>query len=388
MSRTPEPLEPYACCPEDSRGRRILEPEHAYRDCFERDRDRVIHSRSFRRLEYKTQVFPNYHGDHFRTRLTHTIEVAQLARTVARALRLNSTLSEAIALTHDIGHPPFGHIGEAALDELMRDAGGFEHNRHALRTVDVLEQKYVGFRGLNLTYEVREGIVKHEARYDRFNAAEVGEFPADERPPLEAQLVDLVDHIAYNVHDIDDGVEAHILSVPRVAADVPVFGRIHHRLRVDLPGASEREVFNETIRRLLDRLVTDLIVTSDAAISEAAPASLAEVRSAADNLARHSERALEELRVLQAFLFERLYRSPAVDDEMTRGRQIVSELFAAYRDDPGLLPPRHRDRIATVGKPTVIADYVAGMTDRFVLREHERILERGGTAEAATRYDK
>jgi dGTPase len=380
-------LTTYAARPEESRGRRVAEPEHPYRDCWDRDRDRVVHSRAFRRLEYKTQVFPNHEGDHFRTRLTHTIEVAGLARTVARTLGLNSTLAEAIALTHDIGHPPFGHVGEEALDALMQALGGFEHNRHTLRTVDELENKYAAFRGLNLTYEVREGIAKHSTRYDRFQHAEMLEFHPDESPTLEAQLIDLVDHIAYNVHDIDDGVEAHILSVAQLASEVPLFGRLHHRLRVDLAGASERALFNETIRRLIDRLVTDLIHTTRTRVADAGVETLADVRGHRSSLAAHSDLIDRELDVLSAYLEDRLYRSPRVAAEMDRARTVLAELFRAYDDNPGLLPPRHQQRCEQVGKSTAIADYVAGMTDRFVLREHERLVRLGGGPIASTRYD-
>ncbi len=374
MSIEPNRPRAYAVLPEHSRGRRLPEPEHPYRDCFQRDRDRIVHSRAFRRLEYKTQVFPNHEGDHFRTRLTHTIEVAQLARTVARTLGLNSTLAEAIALAHDIGHPPFGHIGEEALDELLRHVGGFEHNRHALRTLDELEEKYAGFRGLNLTYEVREGIAKHVARYDRFRDDELAEFCPEESPPLEAQIIDLVDHIAYNVHDVDDGVEAHVLAVAEIAAEVPLFGGIYHRLRVELPAASERELFNETIRRLIDRLVTDLIDTTRTRIERAGVETLADVRAHRAPLAAQSDRALADLAQLQAFLFERLYRSRRVHAQMERLRGLLRELFEAFRRRPELLPPRHHRRIERVGLEIAIADYVAGMTDRYVHREYRRVV--------------
>lgn len=369
-------IQPYAVRAESSRGRRYQEPEHPYRDCFMRDRDRIVHSRAFRRLEYKTQVFPNHEGDHFRTRLTHTIEVAQLARTVAGALGLNETLAEAIALAHDIGHPPFGHVGEEAIDELMGDAGGFEHNRHALRTVDELEERYAAFPGLNLTYEVREGIAKHSARYDRFSRAEIAEFNPDERSSLEAQIIDFVDHIAYNVHDIDDGVEAHVLAATRLADEVPLFGRIHHRLAGELRGAERRALFNETIRRLIDALVTDLIGTTRAAIADARVRSLADVRGAAGDLAGHSPTVEEELAELQEFLRVHLYRGPRVAAQMQLARKLLRELFRAYQENPDLLPARHRARCLEVGAVNAIADYVAGMTDRFVVREHERLVAR------------
>lgn len=364
---------PWAIRPEESRGRRVPEPEHPYRDCYQRDRDRVVHSRAFRRLEYKTQVFPNHHGDHFRTRLTHTIEVTHLARTAARALRLNSTVSEAIALAHDLGHPPFGHVGEATLDEMMADAGGFEHNRHSLRTVDEIEEKYAAFRGLNLTYEVREGIAKHATRYDRFGGAEIAEFSPEERSPLEAQIIDLVDHITYNVHDVDDGVEAHILNVDMLSA-VPLFGRPYAELVHELPEATERQLFNETIRRMVDRLVTDLIETTRGRVADADIRSLADVRAYPEALAAHSEEVLADLETMADFLSAQLYRSPLVQAEMEDARAKLRALFEVYAGDLDLLPPRHRERAMRVGTLPAIADYVAGMTDRYALREHARLV--------------
>jgi len=374
----PDIRQPWAVRPEDTRGRRVPESEHPYRDCYERDRDRVVHSRAFRRLEYKTQVFPNHHGDHFRTRLTHTIEVAQLARTAARALGLNSTVSEAIALAHDLGHPPFGHVGEATLDEMMVDAGGFEHNRHSLRTVDEIEEKYAAFRGLNLTYEVREGIAKHATRYDRFGGAEIEEFSPAERSPLEAQLIDLVDHITYNVHDVDDGVEAHILDVGTLC-DVPLFGRPHSELVRELPRATERQLFNETIRRMVDRLVTDLIETTRHRVADAGVRLLADVRAHPVALAAHSAEVLADLEAMADFLAAQLYRSPLVQTEMEDARAKLRALFEAYAGDPDLLPPRHRERALRVGALPAIADYVAGMTDRYALREHARLVAAGAT---------
>lgn len=364
---------PWAIRPEESRGRRVPEPEHPYRDCYQRDRDRVVHSRAFRRLEYKTQVFPNHHGDHFRTRLTHTIEVTHLARTAARALRLNSTVSEAIALAHDLGHPPFGHVGEATLDEMMADAGGFEHNRHSLRTVDEIEEKYAAFRGLNLTYEVREGIAKHATRYDRFGGAEIAEFSPEERSPLEAQIIDLVDHITYNVHDVDDGVEAHILNADMLRA-VPLFGRPYAELVRELPEATERQLFNETIRRMVDRLVTDLIETTRGRVADADIRSLADVRAYPEALAAHSEEVLADLETMADFLSAQLYRSPLVQAEMEDARAKLRALFEVYAGDLDLLPPRHRERAMRVGTLPAIADYVAGMTDRYALREHARLV--------------
>lgn len=369
----PDSRQPWAVRPEETRGRRVPEPEHPYRDCYERDRDRIVHSRAFRRLEYKTQVFPNHHGDHFRTRLTHTIEVAQLARTAARALRLNSTVCEAIALAHDLGHPPFGHVGEVTLDEMMADAGGFEHNRHSLRTVDEIEEKYAAFRGLNLTYEVREGIAKHATRYDRFGGDEIVEFNPEERSPLEAQLIDLVDHITYNVHDVDDGVEAHILNVSMLS-DVPLFGRPHAELIRELPDATERQLFNETIRRMVDHLVTDLIDTTRRRVADAGVRVLDDVRSHPVALAAHSAKVLADLETMADFLSAQLYRSPLVQAEMEDARAKLRALFEVYAGDLDLLPPRHRERATRVGVLPAVADYVAGMTDRYALREYARLV--------------
>ena len=375
MSHIHRELQPYAVRSEESRGRYFPEPEHPYRDPFERDCDRIVHARAFRRLEYKTQVFPNYHGDHFRTRLTHTIEVAHLARTVARVLGLNTALSEAIALAHDLGHPPFGHVGESVLDAMMRDTGGFEHNRHTLRTVVEIEEKYAGFRGLNLTYEVREGIAKHSACYDRFVGEEMREFRPHERPPLEAQIIDLVDDLAYNVHDIDDGVEAHVLSIDELVTDAPLFGRIYTKMSAELAGASRREVFNETIRRMVDILATDLIDSSRETIAASGVRNLAEIRALPANLACHSEEVKADMTVLGEVLSQRLYQSPLVQEQMESARLTIERLFHAYLDNPELLPERHRLRADRVGTRIAIGDYVAGMTDRFVIREHERIVE-------------
>ena len=366
-------LAPYAARAEQSRGRRFPEEDHPYRSCYERDRDRVIHSRAFRRLEYKTQVFPNYEGDHFRMRLTHTIEVAQVARTVAAALGLNQTLAEAIALAHDLGHPPFGHAGEEALDALLAADGGFEHNRHALRIVEELEERYAGFTGLNLTYEVREGIVKHTTRYDRFRHDELSDYKPDKQPYLEAQIIDWVDEIAYNVHDIDDGVEAHILEVDQLVDELPVFAELYARGERSFPDADPRQRFNEAIRALLDLLVTDLIDSTRERVRNAGINSVAAVRDHDDRLVVHSSKVVDHLERIADFLMPNLYRSPRVEREMTRAKQIVAGLIEAYRNDPGLLPKRHRARIETEGESTVVADYVAGMTDRFAMESYRKL---------------
>jgi len=366
-------LAPYAARAEDSEGRRHPEPTHPYRSCFERDRDRIIHARAFRRLEYKTQVFPNYEGDHFRTRLTHTIEVAQIARTVAAALQLNETLSEAIALAHDLGHPPFGHAGEQVLDAALRHAGGFEHNRHTLRIVEKLEEHYAAFPGLNLTYEVREGIVKHSTRYDRFRHEELQDYRPELQPLLEAQIIDWADEIAYNVHDIDDGVEAHILSVDALVAGLPVFRRIYEGQGLRYPDSDRRQRFNESIRALLDMLVTDLIHTSRERIHAAGIDSVEAVRNHSDRLVGHSPEVAGHLESIAKFLMKELYRSPRVENEMDGARRVITELVAGYRENLSLLPERHQARITSQDEVVVVVDYVAGMTDRFALEAHRKL---------------
>ena len=364
---------PYRARAKDSAGRRYHESEHRYRSCFERDRDRIVHSRAFRRLEYKTQVFPNYEGDHFRTRLTHTIEVAQIARTVASALALNQTLAEAIALAHDLGHPPFGHAGEQELDSALADAGGFEHNRHTLRIVEELEERYAAFPGLNLTYEVREGIVKHSTHYDRFQKDELKGYHLEFQPMLEAQIIDWVDGITYNVHDIDDGVEAKILSSDALAANLPLFREIYERESIRNRNADERQLFNESIRALLDMLVSDLIDASCERIKAANVANIEEVRSHSERLIGHSPEILGQLRLVAKFLREELYCCPQVETEMQKSRHIIAELVASYRRKPTLLPERHQARMLAEGEAVVVGDYVAGMTDRFALEAHRRL---------------
>ena len=366
-------LAPCRAHAKDSEGRRYPESEHPYRSCFERDRDRIIHSRAFRRLEYKTQVFPNYEGDHFRTRLTHTIEVAQIARTVASALSLNQTLAEAIALAHDLGHPPFGHAGEHELDNALHDAGGFEHNRHTLRIVEELEERYAEFPGLNLTYEVREGIVKHSTHYDRFQQDELEDYRPELQPLLEAQIIDWVDGIAYNVHDIDDGVEAKILEPAALAADLPIFGEIYASQTAKHRNADVRQLFNESIRALLDILVSDLIDASSARIEAANVTNVEEVRRHSGRLIGHSPQVLDQLKSTAQFLKDKLYRCTEVEKEMQKARRIIAKLVTSYRRDATLLPKRHQARIATEGEAVVVGDYVAGMTDRFALKAHRRL---------------
>jgi dGTPase len=318
-------------------------------------------------------VFPNYEGDHFRTRLTHTIEVAQIARTVASALALNQTLAEAIALAHDLGHPPFGHAGEQELDSALADAGGFEHNRHALRIVEKLEERYAAFPGLNLTYEVREGIVKHSTHYDRFQKDELKGYHLEFQPMLEAQIIDWVDGITYNVHDIDDGVEAKILSSDALAANLPLFKEIYERESIRNGNADERQLFNESIRALLDMLVSDLIDASCERIKAANVANIEEVRSHSERLIGHSPEILGQLRLVAKFLREELYCCPQIEIEMQKSRHIIAELVASYRRKPTLLPERHQARMLAEGEAVVVGDYVAGMTDRFALEAHRRL---------------
>src|SRR5258707_14973847 len=305
-------LAPYALRAEDSRGRRYPEPGHPYRNCFQRDRDRVVHSRAFRRLENKTQVFTRRYSDHFRNRLTHTIEVAQISRTIAAELGLNEDLVEALALVHDAGHPPFGHAGERILNEAMREYGDqFDHNLHALRTVEQFEHRYADFPGLNLTFELREGIVKHSRDYDAKDFPQLAEYLLDQRPPLEAQLIDFTDEIAYSTADLDDGVEAKLLTREQVRRDVPVFANLYEEVERLYPTATEKLKFNETLKRVLDRLVSDLILNARNAVRESGVKSVEDVRNLAHRLCGFSAGVDEERRQIKDFLYQNVYFSPA-----------------------------------------------------------------------------
>src|SRR6202011_5873840 len=309
-------LADYAVRVENSRGRRHLEPPHPYRNDFQRDRDRVVHARAFRRLEAKTQVFTRRYSDHFRNRLTHTIEVAQISRTIADALRLNVDLVEALALVHDIGHPPFGHSGEKALDVAMRAHGLlFDHNLHALRIVEDFEQRYASFRGLNLTFEVREGIIKHSHDYNAREHPELAEYLLDRRPPLEAQLIDLTDEIAYNTADLDDGYEAHLLSLEEIRAGVPVFGRFLPEVEKRYPNAPDKLKFNEALKRVLDRFVSDLITNTQMRVKQAGIQTVDDVRDHAERLAAFTSDVEMERKQAKDFLYESLYFSPALASE-------------------------------------------------------------------------
>jgi dGTPase len=366
-------LADYAVRVESSRGRRHAEPPHPYRNDFQRDRDRVVHSRAFRRLEAKTQVFTRRYSDHFRNRLTHTIEVAQISRTIAAQLELNTDLVEALALVHDLGHPPFGHAGEKALDTSMREHGySFDHNLHALRIVEDFELRYASFRGLNLTFEVREGIIKHSHDYDAREHPELAEYLLELRPPLEAQLIDLTDEIAYNTADLDDGCEAHLLTVEQIADSVAIFERCYREVRRLYPSAAEKLQFNETLKRVFDGLVGDLIANTRARVAQAGAHSLDAVRRHPERLAAFSQEVEQERRQLKDFLYENLYFSPALEGEKEDAERIVGELFAHWMEEPEDLPRSYREKAAQEPLPRIICDYIAGMTDPFIYQQYEK----------------
>ncbi len=328
-------LADYAVRVEQSRGRRHPEPAHPYRNDFQRDRDRVVHARAFRRLEAKTQVFTRRYSDHFRNRLTHTIEVAQISRTIAAQLGLNSDLVEALALVHDLGHPPFGHSGEKALDTVMRQHGlSFDHNLHALRIVEDFELRYAAFRGLNLTFEVREGIIKHSHDYNAEDHPELAGYLLDQRPPLEAQLIDLTDEIAYNTADLDDGFEARLLTVEQVADSVDLFARHYHDAKRRYLNAPEKMVFNEALKSIFDGLVGDLIKNTAQRVQAAGVHSLEDVRRHGERLAAFSPPVEEQRRRLKDFLYENLYYSPALAAEKEDAERITRELFAHWMEEP------------------------------------------------------
>jgi dGTPase len=374
-ARVAPDLAPYAVTELRSRGRVHQEPPAAGRSEFQRDRDRIIHSTAFRRLEYKTQVFVNHEGDLFRTRLTHSIEVAQIARSIARALRLNEDLVEAIALAHDLGHTPFGHAGQDALNACMKDYGGFEHNLQSLRTVDLLEQRYASFDGLNLCYETREGILKHCSPR---NASELGAIGArflnGTQPSLEAQVCNLADEIAYNNHDVDDGLRSGLITIDQIR-EVPVFARFCGEVEQSFPGVSGRRLVHETVRRMINALVLDLVSEVTRRISAAPVCSLQDVRTSAA-LVSFSPHMEKEQRELKQFLRTNLYQHYRVRRMTNKARHIVQELFGVFMDDPLLLPPQYRDR-AGADKPRAIADYIAGMTDRYAILEHRRLFAVG-----------
>ncbi len=365
-------LAPYAAHSSKSRGRTHIEPPAGSRSEFQRDRDRIIHSTAFRRLEYKTQVFLNHEGDLFRTRLTHSIEVAQIGRTLARSLQLNEDLVEATALAHDLGHTPFGHVGQDVLNECMKDYGGFEHNLQSLRVVDKLEEHYGAFDGLNLTFETREGILKHCSLANARQLGELGRrFMDRSQPSLEAQLTNLADEIAYNNHDIDDGLRSGLLTMAQME-EVELFARHRHRVETQYPGLPGRRALYETIRLMITAMTADLVETSAALLKEAAPKSIDDVR-AAPPLIRFSPQMRAETTALKRFLYANLYRHFQVNRMRVKASRIVRELFDAFMADPVLLPNDYQVEGDTLAQARKIADYIAGMTDRYAIREHRRI---------------
>jgi dGTPase len=375
-------LAPYAATPERSRGRRHAEPPPAHRGEFQRDRDRIIHSTAFRRLEYKTQVFVNHEGDLFRTRLTHSIEVAQIGRSIARALHLNEDLTEAITLAHDLGHTPFGHSGQDALNACMRDYGGFEHNLQSLRVVDVLEERYAEFPGLNLTFETREGILKHCSTASARQLGDVGErFLRREQPGLEAQLANLADEIAYNNHDVDDGLRYGLVSVDELR-ETALFAEQHDVVTTLYPGLAPRRQVHEIVRRMINRVAVNLIEESQRRIEAASVTDIDEVRALSAPLIGYNDEVLEQTRELKRFLRTRLYTHYRVRRMSAKAERVIRDLFDALLDDPRLLPPQYQHRVRNegpepAGASRVVADYIAGMTDRFALLEHSRLFNPG-----------
>ena len=368
-------LASYAMDVRRTRGRRYPEPAHPYRDDYARDRDRIVHSRAFRRLEAKTQVFTTRYSDHFRNRLTHTLEVAQIARTVAGALALNTDLAEALALVHDIGHPPFGHAGEKRLDALMREHGErFEHNLQALRIVEEFEQRYLNFRGLNLTFEVREGIVKHSRDYPSAEFPELGEYLLELKPPLEAQLIDVVDEIAYNTADLDDAFEAHLLDFDQLPAEVPIFGGAYAEVDRAYPNGRHKLKFNEALKHVLDLLATDLIENTRRNIEASGVAGVEDVRRQAKRLAGFSPQMAEHNATLKRFLLARVYSLPAIAEERDRSAAALAELFRFYLEHPGRMPGQYAEAAKQEPLHRVICDYIAGMTDHFMLRQCRDLL--------------
>lgn len=372
--------------PEDSRGRRFPEPPHPYRSEYARDRDRIIHSRAFRRLEAKTQVFTSRFSDHFRNRLTHTLEVTQIARTVAGALGGNAELAEALALVHDIGHPPFGHAGERKLDELMRAQGGrFNHNLHALRIVEQFEQRYIDFNGLNLTFEVREGIVKHSRDYKSAEFPELSEYLLDLRPPLESQLIDWVDEIAYNTADLDDALEAKLLDLDSLCHEVPCFRELYAGVEAKNPRSRTKLKFNEALRHLLDHLATDLIRNTQRQVEAAGIHSTEDVRRAESRLAGFSEAARSQNALVKRYLFAHVYNHPLITEDRDRSIRCLEELFAYYLQQPNSMPDSYEERIGETPRHVVVCDYIAGMTDQFLLRQHQEHFGPAGSVSSAAR---
>jgi dGTPase len=374
MERTipnPSALSKLAMREELSRGRRFAEPRHPYRTEYARDRDRIIHARAFRRLEAKTQVFTTRYSDHFRNRLTHTLEVTQVARTVSTALGLNSELAEALALVHDIGHPPFGHAGERKLNELMQAHGGsFDHNLHALRIVEQFEHRYLEFTGLNLTFEVREGIIKHSRDYAPHDDIRLEEYLLNSRPPLEAQLIDWVDEIAYNTADLDDAREAEILDFEVMQAEVPLFARAYARVDRAYPTGKEKLKFSEALKDVLNALASDLIQTTAAMAAQSGVNSLEDVRRWPQRLATFSPEIHQENAQLKKFLATNLYSHPTITEERDRSIACLAELFNFYLQQENSMPAGHEQEARSTPRHVVVCDYIAGMTDQFLLKQY------------------
>ena len=370
--RERETLAPYAIKSGESRGRKYSEPKHPYRTEFQRDRDRIVHSTAFRRLEYKTQVFVNHEGDHYRTRLTHSLEVAIIARSIARALRLNEDLTEAISLAHDLGHTPFGHSGEEALNELLLETGGFEHNRQCIRVVEVIEKRYHDFPGLNLTYELREGIFKHHSSYD--NPGIQSDLKINSGPSLECQVVNLADEIAYDCHDVDDGLASGIIREEQLE-DVSIWKRHLDRVRKDYPDADARMRRHIIVRALINDLVTDLVDQSRSNIAEIDPRNVDDIRSNSRPLLKFSASMEKESHQLEEFLQNNMYRHDKMVRMAEKARKIIAEIFNAYINNPQTLPPHVEALLKQEPAHQVVADYVAGMTDRFAMAEYERLID-------------
>jgi len=367
-------LASYAAHSEQSRGRKHEEPYKDDRLVYERDRDRIIHCAAFRRLEYKTQVFVNHEGDYYRTRLTHSLEVAQIARGIARNLRLNEDLVETLALAHDLGHTPFGHTGEGVLNRLMQDFGGFEHNRQSLRIVELLEQRYPEFDGLNLSWEVREGIIKHSSDYDRADSVAIQDYEPQSRPTLEAQVIDLADEIAYNNHDIDDGLKAGYIRLEDLA-QVELWQKTWALVGGKFPGLDQRRQVLQTISYLIGGLIRDLVATTSNKLDKLNIQTLADIRRQPQNLASFSTEMLDLNRQLKKFLFHKLYRHHKVERMRVKAERFLSILFGNYLDNPSLLPEKYQLRFDLHGTERVICDYIASMTDRYAQDEYKRLYE-------------
>jgi dGTPase len=379
-SSTAHGLASYATQETQSRGRRFDEPPPNTRSEYQRDRDRIVHSGAFRRLEYKTQVFVNHEGDMFRTRLTHSIEVAQISRSIARVLRLNETLSETIALAHDLGHTPFGHAGQDILNQCMQDYGGFEHNLQSLRIIDELEEKYAEFNGLNLTFETREGILKHCSNSNAQKLGELGlRFLEKRQPGLEAQITNIADEIAYNNHDVDDGLRAGLIDIDNLC-EVQLFKEQHSAVMSAYPNISEKRAIHEIIRRMINLQVTDFLQSSSERITAANPATRDDVTQLSEPLVGFSDEMKKMNQELKQFLRQNLYRHYRVHRMTAKAAIIIRSLFDAFLNDPLLLPPEQQQHVkllesenADTGRARGIADYIAGMTDRYAIREYERI---------------